>query len=84
MTPLEQLTATIVDHGLAGADLAVARTVAHLRGEGRGSVALDVLADPREPEVARLRALSVLQRRAASAISPAADPVDGGRHDTAA
>lgn len=67
MSSLEHLTAAILEHGLPGAELAVARAVADLRRRGISPVAVDVLADPGQPEVARQRALGIIQIRLATA-----------------
>lgn len=47
-------------HGLAGRDLAVGAVVRAARTAGLNPVLVDVLGDPAEPEVARLRAFGRL------------------------
>jgi hypothetical protein len=77
MTNLNDLAWIAARNGLAAAELPLARTVRQLRHDGFSSVALDVLSDSAEPEVARLRALSLVQRQLARQV--AAPPARGTR-----
>jgi hypothetical protein len=70
MTNLNCLALIAARHGLAAVELPLTRAVGQLHHDGFASVALDVLADFSQPEVARLRALSIVQRQLATAPSP--------------
>lgn len=58
--PTEQLACALDEHGLGGLPLSTRRTletfVAEVRALDIDAVLVDVLADPAQPEVARLRA----------------------------
>ena len=59
-TDLTNLASDLASNGFAGHDAAVRDVVRSARASGIPSVLVDVLADPREPEVARQRAFGMV------------------------
>ena len=62
---LTELASDLVSDGFAGHEAAVREVVRAARIARLSTVLVDVLADPREPEVARLRAFGRLSARLA-------------------
>jgi hypothetical protein len=75
---LHQLALELEAHGFVGHDTAINSLSRSARAAGLSPVLIDVLGDPRAPEIARLRAFgtiaSRLGHRAAPARSAAARP----------
>lgn len=59
-TDLTNLASDLASNGFAGHDAAVRDVVRSARASGIPSVLVDVLADPRQPEVARQRAFGMV------------------------
>ena len=59
-TDLTNLASDLAFDGFAGHDAAVRDVVRSARAHGISSVLVDVLADPRQPEVARQRAFGMV------------------------
>jgi hypothetical protein len=59
-TDLTNLASDLAFEGFAGHDAAVRDVVRSARAHGISSVLVDVLADPRQPEVARQRAFGMV------------------------
>jgi ABC-type sugar transport system substrate-binding protein len=59
-TDLTNLASDLASNGFAGHDAAVRDVVRSARAYGIPSVLVDVLVDPREPEVARQRAFGMI------------------------
>ena len=71
-TDLTQLALDLASDGFVGRENAVRQLVATARSQGLSPVLTGVLADARQPEVARLRAFGMLSARlAADATAPA-------------
>ncbi len=56
LTDLADLAWALESDGIAGHEVSIRQVVRRARAAGMSSVAVDILADPSEPEVARLRA----------------------------
>lgn len=69
---LASLAAAVAADGIRSADDDVQRLVTRLRCQGLHGVALDVLADDRQPDVARERAFGLVHGLALAAAAPAA------------
>jgi hypothetical protein len=67
---LHLLAQEIESHGLVGHESAIDAVCRAARTAGLSPVLIDVLADPHQPEVARVRAFGMLTARLAGARAP--------------
>jgi hypothetical protein len=79
---LEQLAWDLECRGFAGQEVAIHQVVRSARAAGISRTLVDVLADPAEPEIARLRAFGRVATALGNAVPPA--PQRHARHDAAA
>ena len=63
MFDIEELAGTISIYGIRAVEPEVARMVAEARGRGLDTASVDILGDPSQPEVARLRAFGLVGGR---------------------
>jgi hypothetical protein len=69
-TDLHLLAQEIESHGLVGHESAIEAVCGAARTAGLSPVLVDVLADPHQPEVARVRAFAMLTARLAGRRAP--------------
>ena len=75
---LHLLAQEIESHGLVGHESAIDAVCRAARSAGLSPVLVDVLADPHQPEVARVRAFGMLTARLAGASAPSRRPSPAG------